>query len=1052
MRRTLFRCVTYGLLGFVLVALLGGRVAQAEQDYVPGQIIIVYDNQKLDVTTGASPGVDQSVALGAQSDDESVDVPSNAASDTPVAETTEGAIEALGIDIAEELPNEDEHMAVATLPDSKDVLEAIAEVEAIPGGAYAEPNYIYHLVEPVSAAAAATFVNDDYFLEGRQTNLSLANVLDAWGLVKVEGNVSIAVIDTGCRLTHNDLRNVVDLAHAWDVSDDRNQPLATSVAEGSVANGGDANGHGTHVCGVLGAQINNDFGIAGVSYNANVIPICTLDATGECTMADLREALNKVRELHASMPELRIVNMSLGGEGTSTTINRLITAMANEGILCVCAAGNENVTTTCVPCDCDDSLSVMALDKDGRHTYYTNYKTGSSVRPSQTVSAMGGGGNGTYDSVMSCYNTTDSAFKALNGTSMATPLVSGVAALVWTADPSLTPWEVTGILTSTATEVDSSSAGYARKDAASAGSVDAYAAVVKALGSVNKGIARPQAPDDLVYDGTTQVALRTNVGYTLTGATSAKDAGTYIAKAKPNTAQGFTWDDGSVDEVEITWHIAKAALTATYADGLVQVGEQIPTEVDVRGFVAGETAQTAADYVAPTVDVSGVSTEQEGTYSLVPEGGSARNYEFTTYEAGTLVVTKKTLIPVHAASVGLVYTGKEQTGVAAGEGYTVSGGAKTRAGTYTATLHLTDQQNSEWADGTTADKKVSWSIAKAQLTATYAGDTVYMGVTFSPTVTVTGFVNGETASTATSYVAPSVKATSGQLATPGSYSLKPTGGSAKDYKFAYASGTLKVYGKISVPSVINRTYTGSAQTGVAAGLGYGRTGTYQATSAGTYTTKVTPYTYYTWSDGTRDTKSLSWTIGRASLAGASMSTVGTQTYTGRTLMPYVSVSWGGRTLTLGTDYTLSYANNVAVGTATVTATGKGNFQGRVSGTFRINEAPVSIQYRTHVQRIGWQGWRRDNAMAGTSGKGYRLEAIEIALYGEMANHYDVYYRVHCQRFGWMGWAKNGGRSGSAGYGRRLEGIQIVVVPKGSSAPGPYYAGIRQNVSSCFAQR
>ncbi len=968
MRRTLLRCVTYGLLGCMLIALLGSRVARAEQDYVPGQIIIVYDNQKLDATTGEPSHGDQTVTLEVQSADEPVGGSSNAASGTSGEETTEGAIEALGIGIAEELPSEDEHVAVATLPDAMDVAEAIAEVEAIPGVAYAEPNYIYRLVEPISAAEAATFVSDDYFLEGRQTNLSLANVLDAWGLVQAEGNSSIAVIDTGCRLTHNDLRNVVDLAHAWDVSEGRNQPLATSVAEGSVANGGDANGHGTHVCGVLGAQTNNDFGIAGVSYNANVIPICALDAKGECSLADLRESLNKVRELHAGMPELRIVNMSLGGEGTSKTINNLITVMANEGILCVCAAGNENVATTYMPSDCDDALSVMALDQQGRHTYYTNYKTGSSVRPSQTVSAMGGGNNGSYDNVMSCYNTTDSAFKALSGTSMATPLVSGVASLVWTADPSLTPREVMGMLTSTATKVNSSSAGYATKDAASAGSVDAYAAVVKALGSANKSIARPQAPDDLVYNGATQVALRTNVGYTLTGATSAKDAGTYTVRAKPNTAQGFTWDDGSTDEVEITWRITKVALTATYAGGLVQVGDPIPTEVDVTGFVAGETAQTAADYVAPTVDVSGVSTEQDGIYSLVPEGGSARNYEFTTYEAGTLVVTKKTLIPVHAASVGLVYTGKEQTGVAAGEGYTVSGGTKTRAGTYTATLHLTDPQNYEWADGTVTDKKVSWSIAKAQLTVTYAGDTMYVGETFSPTVTVTGFVNGETASTATSYVAPSVKATSGQLATPGSYSLKPTGGSAKDYKFAYASGTLKVYGKISVPTVINRTYNGSAQTGVAAGLGYGRTGTYQATSAGTYTAQVTPYTYYTWSDGTRDTKSLSWTIGRMSLAGASMSTVGTQTYTGRALMPYVSVFWGGRTLTLGTDYTLSYANNVAAGTATVTATGKGNFQGHVSGTFRINEAPVSIQYRTHVQRVGWQSYVSNGAMSGTSCK------------------------------------------------------------------------------------
>ena len=69
------------------------------------------------------------------------------------------------------------------------------------------------------------------------------------------------------------------------------------------------------------------------------------------------------------------------------------------------------------------------------------------------------------------------------------------------------------------------------------------------------------------------------------------------------------------------------------------------------------------------------------------------------------------------------------------------------------------------------------------------------------------------------------------------------------------------------------------------------------------------------------------------------------------------------------------------------------------------------------------------------GQSLRLEAIQIKLTGEMADHYDVYYRVHCQNFGWLGWAENGGSAGSAGYSYRLEGIQIVLVAKGGAAPG-----------------
>ena len=94
-----------------------------------------------------------------------------------------------------------------------------------------------------------------------------------------------------------------------------------------------------------------------------------------------------------------------------------------------------------------------------------------------------------------------------------------------------------------------------------------------------------------------------------------------------------------------------------------------------------------------------------------------------------------------------------------------------------------------------------------------------------------------------------------------------------------------------------------------------------------------------------------------------------------------------------------------------------------------------IEYQTHIQNIGWQGWRGNGDVSGTSGRSLRLEAIKIRLTDEMAEHYDVYYRVHAQQFGWMGWAKNGQAAGTAGYAYRLEAIQIQLVPKGEVAPG-----------------
>jgi len=96
---------------------------------------------------------------------------------------------------------------------------------------------------------------------------------------------------------------------------------------------------------------------------------------------------------------------------------------------------------------------------------------------------------------------------------------------------------------------------------------------------------------------------------------------------------------------------------------------------------------------------------------------------------------------------------------------------------------------------------------------------------------------------------------------------------------------------------------------------------------------------------------------------------------------------------------------------------------------------VGVQYQTHVQNIGWQGWKSDGDLSGTTGESLRLEAIQIRLTGTDANQCDVYYQVHAQNYGWLDWAKNGESAGTEGLSLRLEAIKIIVVPKGSTAPG-----------------
>ena len=148
------------------------------------------------------------------------------------------------------------------------------------------------------------------------------------------------------------------------------------------------------------------------------------------------------------------------------------------------------------------------------------------------------------------------------------------------------------------------------------------------------------------------------------------------------------------------------------------------------------------------------------------------------------------------------------------------------------------------------------------------------------------------------------------------------------------------------------------------------------------------------------------------------------------------------------------------------------YNGQMSGTsgqakrleginIKLTNKPYSgsIVYTTHVQTYGWQGnennpntWKRDGDMSGTSGEAKRLEAIRIALTGEMAEHYDVYYRVHAQSFGWLGWAKNGEAAGTAGLAKRLEGIQIVLVPKGGNAPARSYQGVTSVKAQAYIKK
>ena len=107
---------------------------------------------------------------------------------------------------------------------------------------------------------------------------------------------------------------------------------------------------------------------------------------------------------------------------------------------------------------------------------------------------------------------------------------------------------------------------------------------------------------------------------------------------------------------------------------------------------------------------------------------------------------------------------------------------------------------------------------------------------------------------------------------------------------------------------------------------------------------------------------------------------------------------------------------------------------------RLKNADGHIQYRTHAQTYGWLDNKQDGAVSGTTGESKRLEAVEISLTGNIAKTHDVWYRAHVQRIGWQGWVCNGAMAGTSGRSLRVEALEILLVRKGDAIPVNTNAG------------
>ena len=455
----------------------------------------------------------------------------------------------------------------APLEDLKTVYEQSPLIEAV------EYNYLRPtLADPV-------IPNDPMYPE--QWNLPLVRLPQAWAIEKGDRDVVIAIIDSGIDYRHEDLapkawinpgeipengldddgNGYIDDVYGWDFTDAPNLQ-----AEGDYLEGDnepiDEKGHGTHVAGIAGAMPDNGIGVAGVAWECPLMAIrAGLSLGGSSRMQDDDSAAAIV---YAVDNGASVINMSWGSERRSFVIQDAIDYAYARGAVLVAAAGNSQKPAAIFPAGYRKVIAVASTEQNQQRFYQSNF--GASVD-------IGAPGNVILSTQI------NNQYRLLTGTSMASPHVAGVAALLLAKRPALTHEEVRHILISTADPVFQEDSDALDERFVGAGTVNAERALL-ASGALQ---ARILAPETNSGGADSIIVVGTAGGYKFHSWQLSYGASTVPTEFTPFTQSSSTQKIGETlavwDTITVPEGIYTVRLTTTATDGQ-QVHDQVVLSVD----------------------------------------------------------------------------------------------------------------------------------------------------------------------------------------------------------------------------------------------------------------------------------------------------------------------------------------------------------------------------------------------------------------------------------------------------------------------------------------